>query len=131
MAEIAMSKIMKSDECEAIRSQAEIEINPDSRAIEPPADSDIKPCVRRHGRPPAVISRRAPDDPRRRPGRVRDPNPAASVMQLPSAIMERSPAPRVLRLPIPSTIRIQPMAAVAVRPPSVIDQNDARLPAPL
>jgi len=63
MAKIAMSKIVKGDECEAIGAEAEIEIRSYMHTIEPPAESRVKHGMGRHWRPAAEISRRPPDHP--------------------------------------------------------------------
>src|SRR6266850_682413 len=125
-----MSEIVEGHERETIRAEAEIEIRSYMHAVEAPTESRVKHGMGRHRRPTAVISGRSPNHPRWRPNCIRHPNPAASVVHLPSAIMERRPTPRIVRLPIPTAIRIEPMPAVAVRPPAVIDQNGSRLRAP-
>src|ERR1043166_6989292 len=48
---------------------------------------------------------------------------------MPSAIMKWRPAPGIIRLPIPSTIAVNPMTAITIRTPTVIDRNHRRLPA--
>src|ERR1041384_2857452 len=84
----------------------------------------------RDRRPAAVIAGATPDHPGRSPDRVRRPDPAAAVVQIPSAIMEWRPTPRVIRLPIPSAIRVNPMPTITIGTPAVINRNDARLPTP-
>src|SRR5260370_21879057 len=44
--------------------------------------------------------------------------------------MKRRPAPGIIRLPEPSAIAVDPVSGVAVRPPTAIDRQDTRLPAP-
>src|SRR5437016_10521649 len=77
-----------------------------------------------------MIALGAPGNPGRPPNSIRSPDPAATIMQLPAAIMKRGPAPGIIRLPEPSGIGINPMAAITVGPPSSIDDHRARLPAP-
>ena len=77
-----------------------------------------------------MVSFAAPDDPGGSPNTVRKPNPSTAWMQLPASIMEGCPAPGIIRLPEPASIGVNPMASIAVRSPSVVDNHDARLPAP-
>src|SRR6267154_2064985 len=86
--------------------------------------------MRRKWRPTAMLTLASPDNPRGSPHTVRHPNPPATRMQIPSAIMERRPAPGIIRLPEPSRIGPYPMARITIRTPCVIDYNHPRLPAP-
>ena len=56
MTKIAMSEIPESDERKMVWSQAEIEIQTDSSAVESPPKSYVKNRMRRDRRPTAIIS---------------------------------------------------------------------------
>src|SRR5688572_11902639 len=86
--------------------------------------------MRRQRRPAAIIAVAAPTHPRRAPGAIGNPYPAARTMIIPAAIMEGSPAPRIIRMPIPAGGGPLPTAARAVRPPAAIYDGDGGLPAP-
>src|SRR5712672_1066882 len=77
-----------------------------------------------------MISLAAPGDPGRPPDTVRHPDPAAAGMQMPAAVMEGSPTPRIVRLPEPSGIAVNPVAGIAIGPPSAVNYQDTRLPTP-
>lgn len=77
-----------------------------------------------------MIVRRAPGYPGRPPNPVRSPDPTAALVHLPAAIMKRGPAPRIIRLPKPSAVRVNPVASLAIGPPTSVDHHCSRLPAP-
>src|SRR5437763_1098793 len=72
----------------------------------------------------------APGDPGWSPDRIRNPDPTATFVHVPTAIMKSGPAPGVIRLPIPAGIGVNPVTAVTVRSPIPNRHYCARLPTP-
>src|SRR5947208_1640440 len=81
--QIVMGEVFQGYEGESVGPKAEIEIQADAHAIEPPAEARIEYRVRRHWRPAAIIAGCAPNHPTRSPRRIWFPNPAAPIVQLP------------------------------------------------
>jgi len=129
-AKIALGKIVHRDERKMVRSQPEIEVHSDRRAVETPSRASIEDGMGWHRRPAALITRAPPNHPRRSPRPIRHPHPTGAIMLRPTAIMKGRPTPRIIRLPEPAGVCVHPVAAVAIRFPGVIDHRGARLPAP-
>src|SRR6185369_788747 len=66
-------------------------------------------------RPAKVTATRTPANPGRSPARIRPPDPVVSIV-VPATIMERRPTPRVVGSPVPAAVRVNPVAAFAIRP---------------
>src|ERR1035438_4962182 len=120
----------EAKESKGVDPQAEVEVCRDPDAIEAPPEMHIEVSPRRQRRPAADIPARPPRHPGRPPDAVGRPHPSAARVQLPAAIVKRRPAPGVVRLPKPPGVRVNPMAAIAVGPPSARDHDRPRLPAP-
>src|SRR4051812_31283180 len=77
MSEIVPNKIVNTDKCEVVGSQAEIKIDPDMDAVETPAAAG-KNGMRGQGSPPAIVAGDSPGDPGRAPNTVGRPNPSTA-----------------------------------------------------
>lgn len=130
MADVVVVEVSERHEREMFGAQTKIEIDPDVDTIKAPPETGNEFRMRWHRRPAAMVAFAAPDHPGRRPNAIGHPDPAAPRVQFPASIMERSPTPGVTRLPVPAGVAVNPVTAIAIRAPGVINHHDTRLPAP-
>ncbi len=125
-----LCQVAEFDEHEKIGTEVEVEVEAYRCAVKPPPMARNKVGPRRQWCPAAVRVRKTPAHPCRRPSQVRKPNPAIPVMPVPPPVMKRRPTPRIIRAPIPAGVRVHPLAALPIRPPLIIEDDDVRLPTP-
>src|SRR5437868_1176311 len=130
MGVIMVVEIAQSDKGEVVRPQTKVKIEADVHAVETPPKSHVEFSMRWQRRPAAMLTFVPPRHPRRPPLTVRQPDPATTVMQVPAPIMEWRPTPRIIRRPEPTRVGEDPMTAVAIGLPGMVDDHHPRLPTP-